>query len=376
MSPPFPIGIPVRGKDLIGRKEEINKIVDIVSDGQSVILIAPRRFGKTSILLEVLRRVKEKDVYVGDVDIFRIISCRELAEKITDTVLENRKIKGFTVSIRKGISSILKKIEYKHVINDFEFVLKLGESHIDENELLDAALTFPDEFASKYKKKMVFAYDEFGDLDKLNGEALLKRMRAIFQRQQNVSYIFSGSQESLMTKIFSNKKQAFYKFGRVITLQEINKRDFEKYIKRRFSQMGVSIDRDNIDIILQKTEGHPYYTQLICHLIYYSIKNRKCVIEQGDIKSGFIEAMRIENSYFEELWQGLKGKKDFLKILRFIADEHSNPYKLRNLNRQQIYYILSSLVSMGMIKKIEKASYKIINPLFRDYLSVKKHFTG
>ena len=372
MKSPFPIGVPVRGNDLIGRKEEINKIVDIVSDGQSAILIAPRRFGKTSILLEVLKQIKEKGIYVGDVDIFRIISFRELAEKITDTVLENRKIKGLAVSIKKGLSSILKKIEYKHVLDNFEFVLKLGESNIDENELLDAALAFPDEFASKYKKKMVFAYDEFGDLDKLNGEALLKRMRAIFQRQQNVSYIFSGSQESLMTKIFSNKKQAFYKFGRIITLQEISKRDFVKYIKRRFSQMGISIAQDNTEIILRKTGGHPYYTQLICHLIYYSLKNKKSIIEEGDIKSGFIEAMRIENSYFEELWQGLKGKKDFLKILRFIADEHSNPYKLKGLDRQQIYYILSSLVSMGMIKKIEKATYKIINPLFRDYLSVKK----
>ena len=106
MNAPFPIGIPVRGKDLIGREEEINKIVDIVSDGQSVILIAPRRFGKTSILLEVLKRVKERGIYVGDVDIFRIISCRELSEKITDTILENRKIKGLVVSIKKGLSSL------------------------------------------------------------------------------------------------------------------------------------------------------------------------------------------------------------------------------------------------------------------------------
>lgn len=76
----------------------------------------------------------------------------------------------------------------------------------------------------------------------------------------------------------------------------------------------------------------------------------------------------MENSYFEELWQGLRGKKDFLAILKYIAEEHANPYKFKRLDRQQIYYILSSLLTIGMIKKTEKASYKIINPLFKDYL--------
>lgn len=255
MKTPFPVGMPVRGQDIVGRKEEIRKIVDLVSDGLSVILIAPRRFGKTSVLLEALKRVKEKGIYTGDVDVFSVISYRELAEKITDTVLENRKIKGFAASVKKGLSSVLKKIEYKHVLNDFEFTLKLGESNIAEKELLDAALTFPEEFAAKDNKQMVFAFDEFGDLDKLNGDALLKRMRAVFQRQQNVSYIFSGSQESLMTKIFSNRKQAFYKFGHIITLQEINKKEFKKHIKKRFSRREISITEDNLEIILRKTGG-------------------------------------------------------------------------------------------------------------------------
>ena len=59
------VGKPVIGKDLIGREEEIKLIMQTVLEGQSVVLIAPRRFGKTSLLLEALRRLKNKAYYTG-----------------------------------------------------------------------------------------------------------------------------------------------------------------------------------------------------------------------------------------------------------------------------------------------------------------------
>ena len=52
------------GKDLIDRKDELRKLEDLLISGQSVILTSPRRYGKTSVCLELLSRLKSKKCFV------------------------------------------------------------------------------------------------------------------------------------------------------------------------------------------------------------------------------------------------------------------------------------------------------------------------
>jgi hypothetical protein len=40
------VGKPLTGKEFIGRQKEAREIIQYLSMGQSVVLIAPRRFGK------------------------------------------------------------------------------------------------------------------------------------------------------------------------------------------------------------------------------------------------------------------------------------------------------------------------------------------
>jgi len=43
------VGKPLTGKEFIGRQKEAREIIQYLSMGQSVVLIAPRRFGKTPL---------------------------------------------------------------------------------------------------------------------------------------------------------------------------------------------------------------------------------------------------------------------------------------------------------------------------------------
>ena len=60
-------------------------------------------------------------------------------------------------------------------------------------------------------------------------------MRGIFQYHQNITYIFIGSQESMIREIFQNKKNPFYKFGRHISLHKIPDAEFSDFVTKRFS---------------------------------------------------------------------------------------------------------------------------------------------
>ncbi len=373
MREPFPVGKPVRGGDFVGRSGEVAEILKIVDAGQSVVLSAPRRFGKTSIIIAVLSELKKRRVLTGVVDIFDILSREDLAERIVETTLENERfpVRKLLAKLKQNIASAIRSVELKQVIDRYEFILGFGDPETDENALLSDALDFPEAYAKRAGKPMVFVYDEFGDLLKLDGAPLLKKMRARFQYQQNVTYIFSGSQESLMSRLFSGSGGAFFKFGRVFEVGPISEQAFGRHIERRFGKVGLSIERPVIDNILSKTQGHPYYTQLLCQLVYLESKGEKETVTPSDIELCYGRMLLLENSYFDQLWSELMERKNHLIVVAEIA-AGGNPYALSSLTRQNVHRVLSSLIDSGHVRRINKGSYQLINPLFRDYVRRKR----
>ena len=55
MSNPFVFGVPVEGVRFTNREKEKKEILDSLMAGQNLILFAPRRYGKSSLLREVIR---------------------------------------------------------------------------------------------------------------------------------------------------------------------------------------------------------------------------------------------------------------------------------------------------------------------------------
>jgi len=117
--------------------------------------------------------------------------------------------------------------------------------------------------------------------------------------------------------------------------------------------------------ILSRTRCHPYYTQLLCQNLYLSLHGKR--VKEEDIESAYNEAVMSEKSYFEEVWEELKGKKNFLGLLRFLANGEINPYGFP-LDRQQIYYIVSKLEEMGHLRRVDKGHYELTDPLFGAYI--------
>lgn len=364
----FVTGLPVVGDQLIGRDKELKQIIHLLQAGQSIILIAPRRFGKTSLLLTALDRLKKKGHYVADVDLFGVVDKRKLAEKITASSLENKKIFKFGAKLKEGISGLFKNVEVKQVIEDFEFVLKLVEPHTKPDELLEAALDFPQELAERDKKDFYFFYDEFGDIGKFDGDELLKLLRSKFQRHQRVCYLFAGSHESLMKEIFAAEKSAFYKFGSIIYLAEISSEDFMEYIGRKFKQEGISIPAEVIHRLLEKTRCYPYYTQLLCQHIYYLVKGEKAVINEDDLLTGYENAFISEKTYLEKMWEEMSTAPAQLTLLTEIGKGCGKLYSLENGNGINVSRSINSLLKKGIVRKKEKNKYVIIDPFFEEYL--------
>lgn len=374
----FPCGKPVNGENLVGREKFVKKIITILHSGQSVMLVSPRRFGKTSILLEVLRRMKKDGYYIGDIDIFDVTDKEELAEKIVITTLVNRAISAekLIVLAKKGIQKLRNVVKLKYLTQEgFEIILDFAGG-TKPDLILDEALDFPNEFSKHHKHPMIFAYDEFSDLDKINGN-LIKKMRAKFQRQSNTTYIFSGSQESLMNHLFCDKKSAFYGFSRVLSLPRISERAFEEYIIQTFNKQKIKISKETARCITGKTDCHPYYTQFVCQQIYFRLKGESDVVTVDDVNGSYKKAVDLHRAYFDDIWQRITHASSLqLSICRYLASNGKDSlYSVFDERRQNVYHAINSLIDKGIIVK-DDTCYVLIDPLFKDYIYNRGVYLG
>ncbi|MFH1653921.1 MAG: ATP-binding protein [Pseudomonadota bacterium] len=372
----FPAGKPVSGSMLIGRRELLDELENILAIGQSVILAAPRRYGKTSIALEILERFKREGYFISSIDIFDMTDKRYLAEKIIESCLKNNpvRIEKYWKSLKSGALSVLSMLKFKPSNEDIEVMLQLGKPSTDEEKLIDDALDFADRFCSRHKKNMVMFIDEFQEIAKIGGDALLKKMRSKFQRHKNIVYIFAGSQESLMTDLFKSKKHAFYRFGRFFEISNILSDDFFPYILKSFKSVGIKIATASIDQILEITVGHPYYTQLLCQMIYINcLKSKKEIVENDGITLAQEQIIEHELSFFDEIWGEIGNKKFARNILSLVAQGVS-PYSILGTTKENLARILADLVQYGYISKQKSGKnilYDFKDHFFKKYVLLK-----
>jgi len=94
------------------------------------------------------------------------------------------------------------------------------------------AINLVEDIAKKQNINIKFAFDEFQDILLIADNKILGKLRSVIQHHQNVTYIFLGSIESIMNKIFSNKSSAFFHFARVIELDSLNTDKLKEFSHR------------------------------------------------------------------------------------------------------------------------------------------------
>jgi len=357
------VGKPVTGDELIGREKEIKEILFTLKSGQSVVLIAPRRFGKTSIMMEVLDRLTKENYYTGGIDIFTIPDLGQLAYEITGQVLKNRKLDEALIKLKHNLGEILTNIKFRKEIEDAEFILSFGKPQKDPWEQLRSSVRYIESFATKYKKKICFAFDEFGDIEKLDGVEIIKLFRGIIQSQKQSVYIFSGSYESVMNKLFVTSKSPFYRMAKIIEPGFIEIRELIKFVETKLHDLDIYFDPVYIKQGVEFTRGHPYYIRLFIQEYYFQyLQDNK----PSDPETIFKNMMLSENNYLEKLWDEISNKKETRFVILKII-ETGKPYTGIESNGINISRAINELLGKGIIFSA-KAGYVLSDPLLERFI--------
>ncbi len=362
------VGKPVKGNQLIGREKEIRYVSKLLLQGQSVVIIAPRRFGKTSLILEILNRFK-KEYYTAFLDVFLTPDLKSLSLKITEEVLNNRKLGKTFKKITGNITEVFRNIELKQTIENFEFILKYSTPDQDIWGLFSESIDFINSYPSKYNKNIICAFDEFGDIKKFDGDETVKMIRSKIQMHDNATYIFSGSYESIMETLFVKQNSPFFRFARIVNLGYIEKDKFKKYISGTLAENGFPHDEKFIDDILNFSKGHPYYTQLVLQQILLNISTG---IDNKVISLKIIlqQLLIIENNYLEKQWEDINKSRELVQTLLVIIKYRKSLYSHIDTKKVNLGRALKKLIGSGIIYN-EKNSYHLSDPLLELWIKNK-----
>jgi len=305
---PFYYGGVVADAHFCNRLGEINELIADIDTGLNVLLYAPRRFGKTSLVLKALGRTQHAYVFL---DLMGIVDEQEFINEYFNAVS-----KSLTSTADKAVNLFKKILGLKpNIAVDFDASgtpsFRLGLLPGESKSVLKEVLDLPYKYAQYRNQKVVVVFDEFQEVVNLG---IAEKLRSVLQHHgDSVSYIFLGSKKSIMQNLFFDKNKPFYKSVKHLPIDKISDQDWRQFIKQGFASHQKQIDDEAIGTILGISKGFPYYTQQIANEIFGMTEDK---VEPGIVQAAITSILGKEEDLFLSEWERLsQHQKKALKLL-------------------------------------------------------------
>ena len=267
---PFRFGPLALDEAFTDRQDEIASLVADARNGQDVVVFAPRRYGKSSLVWRVAQELVKDDVLVAQVDLMRTPTKDQLAAKLAKTIHEELATRLWSAKERLKVFADLRLTPTITVNpNDgavsFSFDARAAQEDIDVT--LEELLTTLGRIAAERERRVVLVLDEFQEVVDID-PGLIKLMRSVFQEQPEVAHIYLGSKRHMMRQIFNDENEPFWRSAKQTELGVIPPELFAPYALERFAETGKQLERDACERALELTGGHPYATQELLYFLW------------------------------------------------------------------------------------------------------------
>lgn len=366
MKKAFVYGMSVEGENFTDRVKETKRLKLDFENGINVILVSPRRMGKSSIVKKVKSEINNPLIKVVYMDIYDCRSEYDFYNRFASALIKETVSKAELVveNIKRFLTRLTPKISFSsEPMSEISFSLGITPRNYQPEEILQ----LPEQIAKEQNVHIIVCIDEFQQIGEFTDSITIqKKLRSIWQHQRNVSYCLFGSKKHLMTNLFQNRKMPFYQFGEMMFLDKIATEDWVPFIQSRFASQGKEISEPLAKRICETVENNSSYVQ---QLAWNVLAETEHEVTEKDFTNGF-EALLAQNSgLFEEQLQGLTTYQ--LNFIRAICNGiHSNfgsKAVLEEFNlggKSNITRIKNTLRNREIIE-IDKNKVFIEDPLFR-----------
>lgn len=298
------------------RVKETHDILQLVTNGNNIALISPRRIGKTDLITHCFSQREISDHYYAfHIDIYATTSLRDFVNVFGMAILETLKPLGR--KIWEKFVSVLKSLQAElsyDINNNPSWSLGLGDI---QNPLLTLDEIF--QYLQNADRPCIVAIDEFQQIikykDEKSAEALL---RTYIQRCPNATFIFAGSKRHLMTEMFTSPARPFYQSVIPMGLKRISIESYTEFAVGCFEEYGKTVDPAVVENVYRKFDGITASMQRMMNVLFFlTPANGHCTIDMVDKALQYILDLFDDN--YATLLESLPEKQR--EVFRAIAAE-------------------------------------------------------
>jgi uncharacterized protein len=369
---PFTYGDLVADESFTDRQDELTQLKSDILNGQNVAVIAPRRYGKSSLVRAALSELIGDGVLVVEVDLMATPTKERLAGKLAKSIDHDI---APTVFKAKEHLKIFQTLRVAPVVTldpdgSLSFSFSASRAADDIDDTLERLLELPATIAADTGKQVVVFFDEFQEVTDIDPN-LPALMRSIFQKQQHVSHVYAGSKRHMMHRLFNDENEPFYRSAKTMEIDLIPTSLFNEFIRERFDATERGVSDEALDRLLVITKGHPYATQELAYALWEVVPDGFAATV-ADLDDALQAVLHSEHAHFTLVWQNTTKPQKLL--LQALAREVGKPFSVRYRDRHglpstsHIQRAIVPLIEEELVVKEERGTYDIAEPFLREWI--------
>jgi len=375
MNSPFVFGTTVSTYSFTNRENETKKLKANLLGGVNTMIIAPRRWGKSSLVEKVIFEIAAKKGNPKTVilDLFSFGNKEEFLEGFARSIIKasSPRWQEWMSSGRDFFKSLIPKLSIG-ASPDTDFSISFDWKELKKHE--DEILNLPEMIAKKKGIKFIVCLDEFQNLASFpEYDDFEKKMRALWQRQKSVTYCLYGSKRHMMIDIFNNSSKPFYRFGDIMVLPKIARERWADFICQGFANTNKKISASDAESIAGLMKDTSWYVQQLAHYTWLLTKKTVTVKE---LNAAILELIYANAPFYQKETEVLsltqlnllkavaKGEAQFTSTLvmqHYLLGTPNNVSKNKNI-----------LINNDLIQEID-GRYEFVDPAFELWFN-KQYF--
>ncbi len=248
------------------RELETERVIKGLVNESNIVLISPRRMGKSKLVRHCYSQPELKDsYYTFYVDLLHTTCLREFTYSFGKSIFDQLKSKS-----EKALRSMLQTLRSMAGTFGFDAITNMPTFSLEIGRMAQPEYTLGEIFdwLEHADKPCIVCFDEFQRIstysDNKQGavEALL---RGYIQHLSNAHFIFSGSERHLLTEMFYSQAKPFYNSASQLNLKAIEKTKYLAFAEHWMNEYGKQLDTEILGEYYQTLEGTTYYLQKLMH---------------------------------------------------------------------------------------------------------------
>lgn len=368
---PFIVTGKIDAEYFCDRVKEAERLVKSIVNGNNLVIISPRRMGKTGLIQFCYDKPQIADnYYTFFLDILHTSSLREftymLGRTIYDTLLPlNKKMATLFV---QAIKSIGGRFGFDPVTNMPVFNVELGDIERPEYTLDEIF-----KYLANADKPCIVAIDEFQQIRKYPEKNIEALLRSHIQKISNSNFIFAGSERHIMQEMFTSSARPFYHSADILELKAIPSDIYIPFVTGHFQKRSKQIQAEDVEWVYNLFKGHTYYIQRVFNESFASTaEGEECT--RHTIEDAIDSMIASNDTIFREILSNIPEKQK--SLLYAIAKEGdaeqitSSAFVKRHalMSASSVQAAAKKLLDRDLITEINKV-YTLTDKLFSMWIN-------